>query len=61
VKQFKWTDFKESIRGRDTGKHFGDEPGDKQSIKKFGVMCQSYFGKQNGVFELVINRISVYK
>jgi hypothetical protein len=50
-------EFIEHYRGNSTGTRLQNS----KDIAELSLMCQSYFGKQNGDFELIVKRISVYR
>lgn len=50
-----WDALKATYRGREKS----DAPKlNKESVKRFGIMCRSFFGEQEGDFKLGIERIS---
>jgi len=49
-----WSELKATYRGRE--KHDAPEL-NRKSVRRFGIMCRSFFGEQEGDFELVIERI----
>jgi hypothetical protein len=56
--QIPWSKFNATYRGREKK----DAPALKRDdIKRFGIMCRSFFGDQEGDFKLVIERISAIR
>jgi hypothetical protein len=53
-----WSDLKATYRGKEKA----DAPKLKMgAVKRFGIMCRSFFGEQKGPFELVIRKIIAIK
>ncbi|KAJ5885155.1 hypothetical protein N7495_009665 [Penicillium taxi] len=57
---FKWSDFRATYRGRDLE---GDDvkPLDLKRVKRFAIMVRSFFGGQEGDFELNVVSISALR
>jgi len=53
-----WSALNTTYRGREKT---DAPPLDTKSIKRFGIMCRSFFGDQEGDFQLRIGRISAVK
>ncbi|KAJ5233961.1 uncharacterized protein N7469_005727 [Penicillium citrinum] len=54
----KWEDFRPTYRGKDKK---DTEPLDLKNIKRFGIMVRSFFGEQEGPFELDIISIAAVR
>ncbi|KAJ5220066.1 hypothetical protein N7468_009270 [Penicillium chermesinum] len=54
----KWADFRPTYRGRDQE---GVEPLDLKNVRRFGIMIRSFFGGQEGPFELGITSIAALR
>ncbi|KAJ5111126.1 hypothetical protein N7532_001661 [Penicillium argentinense] len=54
----KWGDFKPTCRGKEKN---DAEPLDLKNIKRFGIMVRSFFGEQEGSFELDIVSIAALR
>ncbi|KAJ5726184.1 uncharacterized protein N7483_007541 [Penicillium malachiteum] len=54
----KWSDFRATYRGRDKK---DAEPLDLRNVKRFGIMVRSFFGDQEGSFELGVISIAALR
>lgn len=57
---FKWADFRPTYRGRDL-EGSDVEPLDLKNIRRFSIMVRSFFGGQEGDFELNVVSISALR
>ncbi|KAJ5198095.1 uncharacterized protein N7498_007212 [Penicillium cinerascens] len=54
----KWSDFRPTYRGKEKK---GVEPLDLKNVKRFGIMIRSFFGEQEGDFELGVLSIAALR